>query len=294
MSTNISQVMDAHRGHLFGIAYRMLGSAADADDALQETFLRWHTAVNQGTHIESDRAWLTTTITRICLDQLRSARVKRETYVGPWLPEPLVDGAAPDVAESAVLAESLSTAFLLLLERLSPKERAVFLLHDVFNYDFATIAGIIGETEVNCRQIARRARGHVAQDRPRFPTPPERQQELLEQFVAAYTDGDLPGLINILADDVTLWADGGGKVTAAVRPILGLDKVHRFLSHIGDLLPETTRIQHMTVNGGPGLLVIDGDRPICLISFGYRDDKIHDIYVVMNPEKLPPVDALSA
>lgn len=288
MSTSINRVVDDHRGHLFGIAYRMLGSAADADDALQETFLRWHTAVDRGTEIESDRAWLTTTITRICLDQLRSARVKRETYVGPWLPEPLMEGAAPDVAETAVLAESLSTAFLLLLERLSPKERAVFLLHDVFNYDFATIGGIIGETEVNCRQIARRARGHVSEDRPRFPTPPERQQELLGQFVAAYTDGDLPGLINILADDVTLWSDGGGRVTAAVRPILGQDRVYRFLSHIGDVLPATTRVERKTINGGPGVLVADGDRPIALISFDFQDDRIHAIFVVLNPEKLPP------
>jgi RNA polymerase sigma-70 factor (ECF subfamily) len=294
MSTSISRVMDDHRGHLFGIAYRMLGSAADADDALQETFLRWHTAVDRGTRIESDRAWLTTAITRICLDQLRSARVKRETYVGPWLPEPLVEGAAPDVAESAVLAESLSTAFLLLLERLSPKERAVFLLHDVFNYDFATIAGIIGESEVNCRQIARRARGHVTEDRPRFPTPPERQQELLDQFVAAYTDGDLPGLINILADDVTLWADGGGRVTAAVRPILGQDKVYRFLSHIADILPATTRVERKTINGGLGILVADGDRPISLISFDFKDDRIHAIFVVVNPEKLPPTTPLPA
>lgn len=287
MSTRIDRVMDAHRGHLFGIAYRMLGSAADADDALQETFLRWHTAVNQGTSIASDRAWLTTTISRICLDQLRSARVKRESYVGPWLPEPLVGDAAPDVAESAVLAESLSTAFLLLLERLSPKERADFLLHDVFNYEFATIAGIIDESEANCRQIARRARGHVAERRPRFPTPPERRQQLLDQFIAAYTDGDLPGLIAILAEDVTLWSDGGGKVTAAVRPILGREKVYRFLSHIGDVLPPSTKVERVPINGGPGILVLDGERPISLISFDFKDDRIHDIFVVMNPEKLP-------
>lgn len=283
----VGDVIDAHRPYLFGIAYRMLGSAADADDALQETFLRWHNTIAAGTEIRSARAWLTTTLTRVCLDELGSARARREQYVGPWLPEPLVAGMAPDVADSAVLSESLTTAFLLVLERLSPKERAVFLLHDVFSYDFATIAGIIAESEVYCRQIGRRARSHIAANRPRFPTPPARQQALLDQFVAAYTDGDLPGLISLLADDVTAWSDGGGRVQAAIRPIMGRDKVIRFLQGVGATLPARPRIERTAVNGRPGLLIHRDAAMIAVISFDFSESHIHGIYIVVNPDKLP-------
>ena len=283
----LSEVIEAHRGHLFGIAYRMLGSAADADDAVQEAFLRWHNVVAAGTAIHSDRAWLTTTVTRLCLDELRSARARREAYVGPWLPEPLVGEAAPDVADAAILADSLSTAFLLVLERLRPKERAVFLLHDVFSYDFATIADVVGESETYCRQIARRARSHVAENRARHPTTPRHQQELLDQFVAAYTEGNLPGLVELLAEDVTLWSDGGGRVAAAVRPILGRDRVIRFLNGVVPKLPPGTTTRMTTVNGLPGLLTVHAGTAIGVLSFDFRDDRIHDIYLVVNPEKLP-------
>ena len=284
----LAEVIEAHRGHVFGVAYRMLGSAADAEDAVQETFWRWHKAVAAGADIETDRAWLTTTVTRICLDTLRSARARRESYVGPWLPEPLIQDAAPDVAEAAILAESLSTAFLLLLERLSPKERAVFLLHDVFTYDFATIADIVGESKAYCRQIARRARAHVSEERPRYPTSPEHQRALLEHFIAAYSDGDLPGLIKLLAHDVTVWSDGGGRVAASVRPISGNDRVSRFLLGLGAKLPPDLTLRIETVNGQPGILTEHHDEVLGVTTFDIRDGQIHGIYIVVNPEKLPP------
>jgi RNA polymerase sigma-70 factor (ECF subfamily) len=290
----VTQVVEAHRGHLFGIAYRMLGSAADAEDAVQEAFARWHNSVAAGADIKSDRAWLTTTVTRIALDELKSARHRRESYVGPWLPEPLVAGTAPDVADQAVLADSLSTAFMVMLERLSPKERAVFLLHDVFAYDFATIAGIVGETETYCRQIARRARSHIAEGRPRYTTPPDHQRELLEHFVAAYTEGNLPALIDVLAEDVTLWSDGGGRVAAALRPIAGRDRVIRFLEGIGPKLPPGTRQQLTTVNGEPGILTIHDGQVIGVTTFEIRERRVHGIYVVVNPEKLPPALGIRA
>jgi RNA polymerase sigma-70 factor (ECF subfamily) len=284
---SLAAVVEEHRGHLFGIAYRMLGSAADADDALQEAFLRWHKAVAAGTEIQSDRAWLTTTVTRLCLDELRSARAQRESYVGPWLPEPLIGEAAPDVADSAILADSLSTAFLLVLERLSPKERAVFLLHDVFAYEFAAIAGIVGESETYCRQIARRARSHVTENRPRYLTTPHHQRELLDQFTTAYTDGDLPGLIDLLAEDVTLWSDGGGRVGAAVRPIAGRDRVIRFLTGIGPKLPPGATFELTTVNGHPGVVTAAGGRILAVATFDVRDNHLRAIYLVVNPDKLP-------
>ncbi len=191
------------------------------------------------------------------------------------------------MAEAAILAESLSTAFLLLLERLSPKERAVFLLHDVFAYDFANVAEIVGESETYCRQIARRARAHVVEERPRYPTPPEHQRELLEHFIAAYSDGDLPDLIELLAQDVTVWSDGGGRVAASVRPMTGNTRVSRFLLGLGAKLPPDPTLRIATVNGLPGIITEHHDEVLGVTTFDIRDGKIHGIYIVVNPEKLP-------
>ncbi|HYO30112.1 MAG TPA: RNA polymerase sigma-70 factor [Thermomicrobiales bacterium] len=276
----------AHRSLLFGIAYRMLGSVADAEDALQDTYLRWHRAVGEGTEIRAPKAWLAKTITRICLDQLGSARAKRETYVGPWLPEPLVDGQVPDVAEVVADTDSLSTAFLLLLETLSPKERAVFLLHDVFAYEFSAIAGIVGESEAYCRQIARRARAHVEARRPRFSAPVDQQRRLTERFVRALQEGDMPGLVDLLAEDATVWSDGGGKVTAARKPVSGRDKVATFLVNIVKLAPPGTTFRPTVVNGSPGLVTLVAGRPINVVSFEFVGERVRAIFVVVNPDKL--------
>jgi len=275
----------AHRPLLFAIAYRMLGSVADAEDVLQEAFLRWHRARADGTVVESPKAWLSAVVTRLCLDHLRSARVQREQYVGPWLPEPLASGTEPDVADAAVLGESLSTAFLLLLETLSPKERAVFLLHDVFAYGYAEIAGIVGESDVYCRQLARRARAHLADRRPRFAASPADQHRLVQTFLRATTDGDLPALVATLAEDVVYRADGGPKMRAARRPIHGADNVARGWIGLARKAPVDLVSAIETVNGRLGIVSRVAGRPFAVTTFD-ADDAIREIQFVINPDKL--------
>ena len=284
----------AHRAYLFGMAYRMLGSTGDAEDVVQEAFLRWHEATAAGTLIERDRAWLTTVVTRLSLDQLRSARVQREQYVGPWLPEPLV-GNADDVADDVIRAETLSTAFLMVLERLSPRERAIFLLHDVFGYEFATIASMVGVAEANCRQIARRARAHIEDGRPRFQPPPAEQAALLARFLAAYASGDVAGLTSLLAADATLWSDGGASAHAARRPILGRDRILRFLFGVSEKLPPAVRWELRPVNGAPGVIGIAGDQVISVATFELSASAVTRIFLVVNPAKLAaiPVSAVA-
>jgi len=298
MSATAATAADAvveYRPLLFAIAYRMLGSAADAEDAVQETFLRWHRALATGERIESPKAWLATVVTRLALDQLKSARATRETYVGPWLPEPLVDVAepAPDPADQAVMSDSLATAFLVLLETLSPKERAVFLLHDVFGYGHAEIAGIVDESEAYCRQIARRARAHVAARRPRFPATAADQARLVDRFAHAVVDGDLPGLIALLAEDVTAWSDGGGKVLAARKPVIGREKVAKFFLGLMKLAPPGTTFRRAPVNGQPGLVVYIDGQPFDVVSLDVDGGLIRGIYTVVNPDKLRGVPPLA-
>lgn len=283
-----------HKPLLFAIAYRMLGAVADAEDAVQETFLRWHRALAAGETVASPKAWLAAVVTRLCIDQLRSARVARETYVGPWLPEPLVAVAdpAPGPADQAALADSLSTAFLVLLETLTPKERAAFLLHDVFAYDHAQIAAVVGESEAYCRQLARRARNRLAAGRPRFPATPAAQERLTERFLRACHDGDLPGLVSTLAEDVVVWSDGGGKVNAARKPVVGREKVATFLFGLMRLMPPETAFRRAAVNGQPGLVVTIDGRPFDVVSFDFDGAAIRGIYAVLNPDKLRAVPAL--
>ncbi|HET7093744.1 MAG TPA: RNA polymerase sigma-70 factor, partial [Thermomicrobiales bacterium] len=274
-----------YRPLLFAIAYRMLGSVADAEDAVQDTFLRWHRVLAAGTDIASPKAWLTTTVTRRCLDELGSARVRREQYIGPWLPEPIVGGADP--AERVADPDSLSMAFLVLLESLSAKERAVFLLHDVFGYEFAEIAAIVGESAVYCRQLAKRARAHVNERRPRFAAAAEEQERLTERFLRAVNDGDLGGLIATLADDVVVWADGGGKVNAARRPAGGgPDKVARYLLNIVSLAVGGTSFGLAAVNGEPGVVARLDGALTGAVTFDVADGAIRAIYIVVNPGKL--------
>jgi RNA polymerase sigma-70 factor (ECF subfamily) len=284
----------AYRPLLFSIAYRMLGSVSDAEDAVQETYLRWHRAGESDEEIRSPKAWLTTTISRVCLDQLGSARVKREQYIGPWLPEPLA-GVSPDVAETAADFDSLSMAFLVLLESLSPKERAVFLLHDVFGYDFAAVGEIVGESEAYSRQLAKRGRARMAERRPRFAADPEQRERLTEQFIRAVSEGDMPALIATLADDVTVYSDGGGKVTAARKPVVGRDKVASFLTNIVRLAPVGTTFRIEPINGQPGFVTLVDGVVHNVGAFDFAEDGIRTVYIVVNPDKLRPVaSALSA
>src|SRR5215203_1078680 len=277
-----------HRSLLFSIAYRMLGSVADAEDAVQETYLRWHRSTEHGDKIRSPKAWLTTTVSRVCLDQLGSARVKREQYIGPWLPEPLA-GVSPDVAETVADFDSLSIAFLVLLESLSAKERAVFLLHDVFSYDFASIADIVGESDAYCRQLAKRARAHMAERRPRFTAGRGQRERLIADFVRAVSEGDMPALIETLTDDVMVVSDGGGKVNAARKPVIGREKVAQFLTNLMRLAPEGTSFRIESINGEPGIVTLVNDAVRNVVTFDFTDSAIRAIYIVVNPDKLGPV-----
>lgn len=282
-----------YRPLLFSIAYRMLGSASDAEDAVQETYLRWYRAQTSDEVIRNPKGWLTTTLSRICLDQLGSARVKREQYVGPWLPEPLA-GAAPDVADTAADFDSISLAFMVLLESLSPKERAVFLLHDVFGYEFSSVGEIVGESEAYSRQLAKRARAHMTERRPRFSASEEQQRQLTSKFLQAITTGDMPGLISTLTEDVTIYADGGGKVSAARKPVVGRDTVVSFLIKIFSAAPAGMEFRAASINGAPGIIGLFDGALFDVITFDIGDHGIRAIYTILNPDKLRAVaDALS-
>jgi RNA polymerase sigma-70 factor (ECF subfamily) len=282
-----------HRSLLFAIAYRMLGSVADAEDAVQETYLRWRRAAEHGEEIRSPKPWLTTTISRICLDQLGSARVKREQYIGPWLPEPLA-GVTPDIAETVADFDSLSLAFLVLLESLSPKERAVFLLHDVFGYDFASIGDIVDESDAYCRQLAKRARAHMAERRPRFVPDRAQQERLTTDFLRAVSEGDMPALIETLTDDVTVFSDGGGKVNAARKPVAGRDKVVLFLTNLARLAPLGTSFRIEPINGQSGIVTLIDGAVQNVVTFDFADSAIRAIYIVVNPDKLRLVTSIVA
>jgi RNA polymerase sigma-70 factor, ECF subfamily len=279
---------ETYRPFLLSIAYRMTGSMSEAEDIVQETYLRFSTtSVHE---IRSLKSYLSTTVTRLCLDYLKSARVERESYIGPWLPEPILTvdtNLLP--SEAPELRESISMAFLVLLETLTPPERAVFLLHEVFDYSFPEIAEIIGKSVANCRQIFHRAKGHLAEKHPRFDPSAVQQRQLLTRFLAACQSGDLAALTEMLAQDVTAWADGGGKATAALRPLLGLDVVGRYCLGIiykpSNRYADAFTITVEEVNGSPALLVWLEKHLVSLFTFAGRE-KIQRIWIVRNPEKL--------
>lgn len=281
---NAVATFSEHRPLLFGIAYRMLGSVQDAEDVVQEAYLRWEKA-DQGA-VESPKAWLGTVVTRLSIDQLRSARKQREVYIGEWLPEPLVtDDATPGAA--AELADSLSTAFLVILESLSPMERAAFLLKDVFDYNFKEIAEIVGKAPANCRQIVKRAREHVTQRHARFDVDPAEQERLVLQFIDATTRGDIDTLVGALAENAALHTDHGGKALAARRVIHGASKVARFFVGVNQRFPmENPEIRVCTINGRPGVIMYAGGQPVTAITFDVEVGRIASIYVVRNPDKL--------
>jgi RNA polymerase sigma-70 factor (ECF subfamily) len=275
---------------LFSIAYRMLGSVSDAEDVVQDAYLRYHRAVAAGTEIESPKAFLSAITTRLAIDLLRSARVRRETYVGQWLPEPLLtDASTPDPAQQSAESDSLSMAFLLVLERLSPVERAVFLLHDVFGYEFGAVASIVGKTADNCRQVAVRARRHVSEHRPRFEASRIQREELADRFVAALSEGDLGGLVELLAADVVVTGDSGGMSPSWPRPIAGQDKVARLLLGLAEQMRRVIgiTISRVEVNGQPGAAIRDADGQLVnVFSFDIADGVVQAVRSVISREKL--------
>jgi RNA polymerase sigma-70 factor (ECF subfamily) len=291
--TEPPETYESLRPLLFSIAYRMVGSVTEAEDIVQEAFLRHHRAVREGgTEVQAPKAWLSAVTTRLAIDHLRSARVRRETYVGPWLPEPLLTDPGPDPSEQVELGDSLSIAFLAVLESLSPVERAVYLLREVFGYGYDEIAPIVDRTEDNCRQLATRARRHIEAHRPRFAVPPERQEELTERFMHAVETGDDDALVAMLAEDAVAYTDGGGKVRAAPRPIVGREKVARFLTATArrgaQLTPFT--IHRATVNGRPGRVLAGEDGSVIgVVEVDVDGDRIRAVNVVNNPDKLAHV-----
>jgi RNA polymerase sigma-70 factor (ECF subfamily) len=287
---NRVQAFDEARPLLFSIAYRMLGSVMEAEDILQEAFLRWQKVTTD--EVASAKSYLSTVVTRLCLDHLRSARVRREQYVGPWLPEPLVATTGDTPHGAAALAESLSMAFLVILESLSPLERAVFLLREVFDYDYAEIAAIVGKSEVYCRQLASRARRHVAERRPRFEVAPKQQAQVVDQFMQTLDTGDVEGLLAVLDDNVTWYSDGGGLPGIARKPIHGAEQVARFALNLRRLASEDTVVRPAEINGEPGYITYVEGRPFNTFSFEIYQNRIVAIRAVVNPDKLSTVPSL--
>jgi RNA polymerase sigma-70 factor, ECF subfamily len=278
-----------YRGLLFSIAYRMLGSVADAEDMLQESFIRWQEASD----IRSPRAFLVTIISRLCINHLQSARVQREEYVGEWLPEPLLTDPRSDPLAALKIDESLSMAFLVLLERLSPVERAVFLLHEVFDYKHSEIAEVLDQSEANCRQILRRARQHVGVVGRRFKASAQERNDLLERFLQATRKGDMEGLVALLSRDVALHSDGGGKAIALPEQIHGAETVARgLLTSFKKNVPKRIVGRIVNINGQRGLIGYLDGKPFSVLSFHVRDGRIQAIYVVTNPEKLSHLPGL--
>jgi RNA polymerase sigma-70 factor (ECF subfamily) len=282
---------DQYRSLLFSVAYRMLGSVADAEDMLQETFIRWQQAPDE--EIRSSRAFLVTIISRLCINHLQSARVQREEYVGQWLPEPIITGPGSDPLEIIRVDESLSMAFLVMLERLTPVERAVFLLREVFEYEYSEIAAVLGQSEANCRQILSRAKQHVSAMRPRFKASSRKKSDLLEHFLKATTSGDLEGLVALLSSDVVLHSDGGGKAIAVPNLIQGADNVARgILGGFGKLVPRNLVRRLAQINGAPGVVCYLNGKPHSVLTLDTSERHIRTVYVLTNPEKLAHIPAL--
>ena len=297
-------VFDEHRGLLVSVAYRILGSVTDAEDVVQEAWLRWSGVDQSG--VDHPRAFLVRVTTRLAIDRLRRAKARRESYVGPWLPEPILT-RHDDVAEDAAMAESVSMAMLVVLETLSPLERAVFVLREAFGMPHAEIADVLGRKEEAVRQLARRARDHVRERTPRFDADETEQRRVTERFLEAASGGDLEALMEILSPGVTLVADGGGRALAPRRPVRGADKVARFLvavateermarflASVGSEPSGEVRVHPAQVNGGAGIVVTSGDEPISALLLDISEGVVQTIHLVANPEKLAGVRAVEA
>jgi RNA polymerase sigma-70 factor (TIGR02957 family) len=288
--TTREPVYEELRPLLFSLAYQMVGSASDAEDIVQEAFLRFHREARRGTDIASPKAWLSTVATRLAINHVQSARVWRERYVGTWLPEPLVTEPEPAEARHAETADSLSLAFLVLLESLGPVERAVFLLREVFDYGYDEIAAVVGKSPDNCRQVAVRARRQVEARKPRFEASRRKRQELARRFFEAVEADDAQGLVRLLAADVVVYGDGGGKAPASLRPVYGRERVVRL---VGQFKPWWSQrlgvrsIRYAEVNGQPGALYLNpGGHPVAVVSLDIADDLVQTVHTITNPDKL--------
>lgn len=280
-----AELFEQHRPRLTGVAYGMLGSVMEAEDVVQDAWLRWADADVEG--VDNPAGWLTTVVTRLAIDRLRSARARREAYVGPWLPEPVIDEGDP--AERVAEAEALSMALLTALERLNPVERAVFLLREVFDLDYPEIADVVDRSPTNCRQIASRARDRVGDPGRHHRPPPAREREIVGAFETALRSGDLDGLQAVLAEDVVLWSDGGEAVRAARHPVVGRDRVARFLLGVARQAPPGIEAAQASVNGDPGFVVRVGGTPYVVMALEVTDGGIVGVRNLLNPEKLAGV-----
>ncbi|MFJ9819026.1 RNA polymerase sigma-70 factor [Streptomyces sp. NPDC101151] len=282
-----TDVFEEHRPLLTGVAYRMLGRVADAEDVVQDAWLRWSRADRE--QVREPRAYLVRITTRLAIDRLRQAQARSESYVGPWLPEPYVTEFAdsvPDTADRALLADSVSFAVLVVLESLSPLERAVFVLREAFGYPYGEIAALLDRGEAAVRQLAGRARRHVEERRPRYEVDPAQRRDLTERFLAAAVEGDLEGLVSLLAPDARLVADSGGKAKAPVRILHSADKVGRFLVGVGAKNVPDLSFRLIEVNGGRAVLVLSGDKPDSVFQVDVADGLVTTVYIVRNPDKL--------
>ncbi|MFI2763706.1 RNA polymerase sigma-70 factor [Streptomyces echinatus] len=288
IADSATDVFEEHRPLLMGVAYRMLGRVADAEDVVQDAWLRWYQA--DRAEVREPRAYLVRITTRLAIDRLRQVQARGETYVGPWLPEPYLTefaDTAPDTEERAVLADTVSVAVLVVLESLSPLERAVFVLREAFGYPYAEIAALLDRGEPAVRQLAGRARRHVAEGRPRYAVDPARRRDLTERLLAAVAEGDLEGLMSMLALDVRLVGDSGGKAKAPVRTLHTADKVGRFLvGAAARSVPADLSLSVLEVNGGPAVLLLSGGKPDSLFQLDIADDRVTAVYVLRNPDKL--------
>jgi len=288
----VTDVFEAHRPVLMGVAYRMLGRVADAEDVVQDAWLRW--SAGDRAEVREPRGYLVRVTTRLAIDRLRRIKSRGETYVGPWLPEPYVTDfgdTVPDTAERAVLADSVSLAVLVVMESLSPLERAVFVLREAFGYPYADIAAVLDRGEPAVRQLAGRARKHVAERRPRYQVDPAERRDLTERFLAAATDGDLEGLLELLAPDVRLVGDSGGKSRAPLRVLESADHVGRFLLGAARKSVPALSLRFLEVNGGLAVLALSGDEPDSVFQLDVADGRIRTVYVLRNPDKLTSLAA---
>ncbi|HEY6515199.1 MAG TPA: RNA polymerase sigma-70 factor [Steroidobacteraceae bacterium] len=280
---------ERHRPRLFGIAYRMLGSRSDAEDVLQDAYLRWHRGASE--ELRSPEAWLVTTVTRLCIDRLRAARTEREQYVGPWLPEPLIGDAAPAADARAELSSSLSIAFLVVLEQLQPDERAAFLLHEVFDTEYAEIAEILGKSEAACRQIVSRARKRVRGRRPRAQVTDAARRSILERFASAIQSQDKSALLELVAEKASWTSDGGGRARAALKVIRGRELVVRFALGVLGRHSDMFAFEMTSVNGEPALAIRAQGKLFSVITVRTDGIRVLDVYTVLNPDKLQAATA---
>jgi RNA polymerase sigma-70 factor, ECF subfamily len=287
-------VFEQHRRRLFGLAYRMLGTIGDAEDAVQDAYLRWHRT--DTTKVRNPEAWLVTACTRICIDRLRAAKIERQNYTGPWLPEPLieleVEPAADPAADPAETADDLSMALLVVLERLSPAERAAWLLREAFDYDYPQIAVVLKKSEAACRQLVSRAQKHLRDEKPRFAADAATLQQLTETFAAATRAGNVAAFAGLLAEDAMLWSDGGGKAKAALNVIHGADRIARFFAGLAPKQPKTLRRVRARINGQPGWLLFDGAAPYLALALDVVDGVVRNVFIMRNPDKLARLPAM--